>query len=187
MEPEDGELGDMQLDEDRREDVLQCRGLAERALRAGDASEAVRLLEKAMRLGGAQCPGTEEVLASARRQMAQQGQGGAAPAAGAGKRAREARQANGGVVEGRYSWSQTRETVDVNVFVPEGTKAKAVQVEVAETKVCVSVAGAKLLQGEWEFKVEPEEDPDWEVKDSEGRRVVRLTVHKAKVPGGLSV
>lgn len=186
MEPPDGEPGDMQLDgDDRREDVLQCRALAERALRVGDASEAVRLLEKAMRLGGATCPGVEDLLASARQRATERGE--VAAQATSARRAQEAQQANGGVVEGRYSWFQTRETVEVNVFAPEGTKAKAVEVKVSETGVCVTASGAKLLEGDWEFKVEPEEDPDWEVREFEGRRVVRLSVRKATVPGGLSV
>jgi len=96
-------------------------------------------------------------------------------------------QANGGSVGDRYCWSQTREIVEVNVFVPDGTKAKAIAIDVSEVRVSVIVGGVCLLEGEWEFKITPEEDPDWEVRDLSGRRAVRLTVRKAAMPGGLSV
>merc|ERR1712137_339313 len=49
------------------------------------------------------------------------------------------------------------------------------------------MGGVKLFGGDWEFKVAPEEDPDWELRDLDGRRVLRLTVKKAVMPGGLSV
>lgn len=195
MEPPDEDNDDMQLGEDRREDVLQCHGLAERALVAGDASEAVRLLEKAMRLGGAQCPGVPDLLDRARRKSAEQAvarAGGEATDPPAGVQVgrpseRVSSEAAGGTVEGRYSWTQTPETVAINIFAPEGTKAKAVRVDVSDSKMCVTATGVKLLEGDWEFKVEPEEDPDWEVRDFEGRRVIRLIVRKAKMPGGFSM
>mmetsp|Transcript_898 Transcript_898/g.2018 ORF Transcript_898/g.2018 Transcript_898/m.2018 type:complete len:345 (-) Transcript_898:101-1135(-) len=193
--------------EDCREDVLQLRALAERALRAGDAPEAVRLLEKAMRFGGASCPGTEDLLASAQRQALSSppsvsssgprgapaatvggggaGGGGAADAAG---KISEKKAAGGGVVEGRYSWSQTRDSVEVNIFIPDGVKAKAVnRVDVSETSVRIDVDGAPVFQGDWEFKIEPEEDPDWEVRQMGSQRVIRLTVKKKPMPGGLTV
>jgi len=194
MEPPDEDFDDRGDDEDHREDVLQLRALAERSLRAGDPAEAVRLLEKAMKAGGSSCPGVEDVLASARRQLQQkqaasaesaaQQQSSASTSGGSG---RGAAQANGGTVADRYSWSQTRETVEVNAFVPDGTKAKAVAVTVSEARVTITVGGSCLLEGEWEFKIAPEEDPDWEVRDLDGRRVVRLTVRKADMPGNLSI
>jgi len=188
------------LGEDRREDVLNLRGLAERALRNGDAAEAVRILEKAMRFGGSSCPGLADVLAIARRaaaaaptpaasssSLASPSDVGAASAK-EGRATDEAKAAHGGTVEGRYSWSQTRETVEVNIFVPEATKAKAVnRVRVTEEGVQVDVSGSPVLKGDWEFKVEPEEDPDWEVRSLEGRHVLRLTIRKQPLPGGLSV
>jgi len=185
VEPADEDCTMQRPEEDRREDVLQCRALAERALRAGNNAEAVRLLEKAMRIGGTSCPGLEETLAVARRRLEP-----AAPDTGKPQHSEERRK-NGGTVEGRYSWSQTRETVETNIFVPAGTKAKDVKVSVSETRVCVTVAGDKVLDGEWEFKVDPEEDPDWEVRDlpetGAGQRAVRLAVRKTVVPGGYSV
>lgn len=196
MEPLDEDLDDGGNDEDHREDVLQMRALAERALRAGDPAEAVRLLEKSMRVGGASCPGLEDLLTSARRQLQQKQQ-----AAGDGSTAEQQSAAsssavgsgsgnalaNGGIVGDRYCWSQTQETVEVNLFVPDGTKAKGVSINVSEVRLSISVGGSCLLEGEWEFKIAPEEDPDWEVRDLNGRRAVRLTVRKAVMPGGLSI
>mmetsp|Transcript_40173 Transcript_40173/g.87783 ORF Transcript_40173/g.87783 Transcript_40173/m.87783 type:complete len:324 (+) Transcript_40173:155-1126(+) len=185
--PEDEELD---MEGDLREDVLQLRGLAERALQKGDAAEGVRLLERAMRLGGEHCPGLADVLESARRQAAP-APSTAAEAASAGKRSHgdEEQKAmeRGGMVEDRYCWSQTKETVDVSVFVPAATKAKDVKVRVADDKVSIFAGNSAVLQGDWEFKVVPEEDPDWELLDRDGQRAIRLTVRKAPVPGGFSV
>merc|ERR550525_1386126 len=115
MEPADEELDCVGSEDDLREDVLQCRALAERALRRGDSAEGIRLLEKAMRLDGGRCPGLEDLLQSARNHSA-----GAIPLP-PGAKEQDARRANGGTVGDRYCWSQTRDTVQVNVFVPEST------------------------------------------------------------------
>lgn len=83
--------------------------------------------------------------------------------------------------------------MEVNVFVPSDTKAKAVSVRADDIKVTLSVGGVTYLSGEWPYKVEPDEDPDlgtmldWEVRDFDGRRAVRLTVRKQVMPGGLSI
>jgi len=185
---------DIEPGRDHREDVMQCRALAERALRDGDAAEAVRLLEKAERLGGAEMPGHDGLLQSARRQAALSASAQQTPqgddVAGQHKAgaSHDPPEANGAIVGDRYRWTQTRDSVDVYIFVPDGTKAKAVVVKVlSDIKVSISVGGVEVFAGDWEFKVDPEEDPDWEVKDDSGRRAVKLTVKKAAVPGGLSV
>jgi len=180
-EPFETEDDHAEAGQDRREDVLQCRALAERALRAGDPAEGVRLFEKAMRLGG--CPGVEDALNAARSQLA----GSQIGTEKKQKRVEDSNTINGGVVDGRYSWSQTREAVEIFVFVAEGTKARDVKVEVTETNLRLAVGASVVLAGEWEFKVAPEEDPDWELKDCDGRRAVRLRLPKAVMPGGLSV
>mmetsp|Transcript_101040 Transcript_101040/g.326137 ORF Transcript_101040/g.326137 Transcript_101040/m.326137 type:complete len:317 (-) Transcript_101040:123-1073(-) len=189
MEPADEEIEGFVPGEDWREEVLECRGLAERALQEGDAPEAVRLLEKAMRIGGAECPGLEEVLQSARKLAAAQAGGRGAAAAEAGSRppSRGARASNGGAVADRYFWDQTKDSVEVCVLVPDDTKAKDVALTVSEESVSIAVKGDKLFAGAWEYKVQPEEDPDWEVKTHEGRRIVRLTVRKAEMPGHMSI
>jgi len=192
MEPDDVAA---QPGEDHREFVLHCRGLAERALRQGDPAEASRLLEKAMRMGGADCPGLEDVLRAARQQAAGGAGTGMATAGGqpsplegsSGQKPGAADPARGGRVGDRYSWTQTKDSVEVNAFVQEGTRAKDVSVEVSETRVCVKVHGAALLDGEWEYKVVPEEDPDWEMRSLDGQRAVRLTVKKKDLPGGMSI
>merc|ERR1712039_540372 len=68
-----------------------------------------------------------------------------------------------------------------------GTKAKAVSVEVQETTLRIAVDGVILLAGDWEFKITPEEDPDWEIKDVDGRRALRLLVRKTPVAPGMSI
>merc|ERR1712046_258475 len=105
-------------------------------------------------MGGERCPGVPELLESAKQQVA---------ATNAGAAPRGAEQSNGDVANGqalhklnfvddRYSWSQTKESVQVNVFVPAGTKAKDVAVEISESALNVLVNKKRLLQGEWEFK-----------------------------------
>lgn len=181
MEAADEDLAAAGPCADHREDVLQCRELGERALRRGDAAEGVRLLEKALRLtGGAACPGLQDLLASAHKQAASAATPGVAP------HQREPRRANGGTVADRYCWSQTRDSLQVNVFVPDGTVAKDVRVQVTETSMTVSVRASAVLAGDWEYKVAPEEDPDWEMKACDGRRSIQLTVRKAEV-GGLII
>eukprot|EP00434_Breviolum_minutum_P002925 symbB.v1.2.002571.t2/scaffold137.1/size303853/2 len=189
MEEEDDEpfeTEDEVAEGDRREDVLQCRALGERALRNGDVSEGIRLLEKAIRLGG--CPGLEDTLRAARK-TAEQTQTASAKATPTPARAQETqeKEQNGGLVPEKYAWSQTKETVELNLFVQEDAKAKDVEVEITETTLKISVQRVVLLSGDWEFKVEPEEDPDWELTSREGRRVLRLLVRKAPFPGGMSV
>jgi len=181
MEVADEDLAAAGPGADHREEVLQCRELGERALRRGDTAEGVRLLEKALRLaGGAECPGLQDLLASAHRQAA----GAATP--GAAQPQQEARRANGGTVADRYCWSQTRDSLQVNAFVPDGTAARDVRVQVTETSLTVSVGASVVLGGDWEHKVAPEEDPDWEMKACGGRRSIQLTVRKAEV-GGLII
>lgn len=185
-EPEPGE--------DRREDVLQLRALAERALKRGEPSEAVRLLEKAMQAGGADCPGLEDVLKSARRQVQIQ-ESSNTSSGNNGEKTLDAKRSatdlrkakNGGVVDDRYSWSQSQETVEVHVFVPDSTRAKAVAVDVTEKRGRIAIDGQTVFEGEWEFQIEVDEDPDWEVLDMDCRRVVRLSIRKKRMPGGLSV
>lgn len=191
MEVPDEALEGMEPGDDFREDILQCRALAERALQAGDAAEGVRLLEKAFRLGGPSCPGLEVDLEAARRLLA--ASTATAPAAtlravapGATSSSSSGRR-NGGEVDGRYRWSQTRDSVEVFIYVADDTKAKSVSLKVTETSITLAVDGVNIMAGEWEFKVVPEEDPDWELRDCSGRRAVRLSVNKAPIPGGFSV
>merc|ERR1712183_674703 len=83
--------------------------------------------------------------------------------------------------------SQTRDTVDVNVFVSSAVKAREVDVKASAEDVCIRVKGEPVFKGEWPYKVAPEEDPDWEIRDFEGRRAIRLTVRKPPLPGGLTI
>eukprot|EP00928_Gymnodinium_smaydae_P018229 TRINITY_DN16943_c0_g1_i1.p1 TRINITY_DN16943_c0_g1~~TRINITY_DN16943_c0_g1_i1.p1 ORF type:complete len:340 (-),score=72.74 TRINITY_DN16943_c0_g1_i1:7-978(-) len=184
MEPSEEDLALAGPDADFREDALQCRALGERAMQRGDVTEGLRLLEKALRLDR-HLPGLEDMVAAARRQHAAALAPAPVPRAAADPGAAVA--ASGGEVAGRYCWSQTRESVEVNIYVPDGTKAKSVSASVTETNVDVKVDGKSVFAGEWEFKVEPDEDPDWEMREVNGRRAIRLTIQKAPIRGGFSV
>jgi len=184
IEPEDEAT---EPGQDRREDVLQCRALGERALQSGNVAEGIRLLEKAMRLGGHCCPGLDDLLEQARAKLVLPE--GCAQAGSIAQTTVEKldHQLNGGVVANRYCWSQSKETIELHVFVPDATKANQVKVSVSEANVKIVVGNEPVLSGDWEFKVIPEEDPDWELADSDGRRAVRLMVQKAPMPGGFRV
>eukprot|EP00971_Amphidinium_carterae_P035783 704138-Amphidinium_carterae.1 len=183
MEPDDEVLESSSLGDDHREDVLQCRALAERALRADDAVEGVRLLEKAMRLGGEDCPGLSDLYKSAMQQLQQSSTVGASVSASeTASQESDGRQQHGGIVDDRYCWSQTKETVEIHVFVPDSTKAKEVCVKTEETRVRITASGKPIFEGEWEYKVAPEEDPDWELTQIHGRKALRLLVRKASMP-----
>merc|ERR1740121_542864 len=106
MEPDDEDLLEIEPAADMREEVLNCRGLAERALGRGEPEEAIRLLEKAMRIGGAECPGLRDVLEAARRQIALRSGAQLADVV-AKPQSRETQASKGGVVADRYFWSQT--------------------------------------------------------------------------------
>merc|ERR1719335_880198 len=97
---------------------------------------------------------------------------------------------NGGVCEDRYAWSQTKDTVVVDVFVPVDTRAKDIQIKYDETDVSLKVGGVQLFGGKWKFKVvrpEDADDIDWEMKTYGNQRTVRLTVRKEDVPGGMGI
>eukprot|EP00929_Paragymnodinium_shiwhaense_P053081 TRINITY_DN26575_c0_g1_i2.p1 TRINITY_DN26575_c0_g1~~TRINITY_DN26575_c0_g1_i2.p1 ORF type:complete len:346 (+),score=75.73 TRINITY_DN26575_c0_g1_i2:62-1099(+) len=198
MEIDDGEVV---LGSDHREDVLQCQELAQRALRRSDFAEAVRLLEKALRMDvRRECPGLQDMLDAAKRQAtpsisaAQTTQSalGATPLATTGGYVQttvkhEPPEANGATVGERYRWTQSREIVEMHIYVPETTKSKDVTIKVTESTCDVRVSGNSVFSGAWEFKVDPEEDPDWELRHDDGRRAIRLLVRKAQLPGGMSI
>lgn len=189
MEIDDEELENIRDDEDLREEVLQLRGLAERALKNGNAEEGVRLLEKAVRIGGAACPGLEDLLHSARNKLAA-GKVVAVQLTEPKSSGSDANATtNGGVCGDRYAWSQTKDSVVIDVFVPADTKAKDIQIKYDEFDVSLKVGSQQLFGGKWKFKVlKPEDgDIDWEIKSFSGRRTVRLSVNKADVPGGMGI
>lgn len=89
---------------------------------------------------------------------------------------------NGGVVAERYIWSQTPEEVTVRIFVPPEVSARDVKLVVTEDKLSLRLnSGRVILEGDWDFRIEPEEDDDWEVTNIDNRRAVRVTVRK-KIP-----
>ncbi|KEP66542.1 UNVERIFIED_CONTAM: hypothetical protein HHA_257310 [Hammondia hammondi] len=84
---------------------------------------------------------------------------------------------NGGVVEGRYWWSQTKHEVTVDVKLPEGARAKEVKVEINEDGLSCTYRGAPVLQGTFPHKVEGDEEMwFWELleKKVNWRRISQL-------------
>nr|PIL96507.1 putative nuclear movement domain protein [Toxoplasma gondii COUG] len=84
---------------------------------------------------------------------------------------------NGGVVEGRYWWSQTQHEVTVDVRLPEGVRAKEVKVDIHEDGLTCQCRGAPVLQGAFPHKVEADEELwFWELleKKVNWRRLAQL-------------
>ncbi|CBZ53187.1 putative nuclear movement domain-containing protein [Neospora caninum Liverpool] len=65
---------------------------------------------------------------------------------------------NGGVVKGRYWWSQTKHEVTIDVQLPEGARAKDMTVEIREDGCCCMYRGTPVLKGTFPHKVEPDEE-----------------------------
>jgi hypothetical protein len=93
-----------------------------------------------------------------------------------------------------YVWSQDRREVVVNVLVPPKATAKEVRVSidelsiamgVSETRMLVTHAGSKLVDGKLAYECKPFENDDWELVDlkgdPDGRRIVRITLTKAAI------
>eukprot|EP00820_Chromera_velia_P009137 Cvel_20959.t1-p1 / transcript=Cvel_20959.t1 / gene=Cvel_20959 / organism=Chromera_velia_CCMP2878 / gene_product=hypothetical protein / transcript_product=hypothetical protein / location=Cvel_scaffold1926:35356-36392(+) / protein_length=256 / sequence_SO=supercontig / SO=protein_coding / is_pseudo=false len=70
---------------------------------------------------------------------------------------------NGGR-EGEVMWSQARHEVTVTAEVPEGTRARQVDVKVKETHLSISLDGVPLVEGDLCHRVEEDEDEwQWEL------------------------
>jgi hypothetical protein len=129
----------------------------------------------------------------------------AAASSSSSSSARHSRTENGGVVPGKYCWSQTRDELIVNVFVPAGTTAKQIAVDGTDQELTVTCGGEVVEGGSLLYRVKaPEEDDDidWELLDDEGLgkqdegkagqaaaqggRMVRVTLVKDS-PGGVVV
>ncbi|PFH33504.1 hypothetical protein BESB_077210 [Besnoitia besnoiti] len=111
----------------------------------------------------------------------------AAEPAGAGSSASAARAAqrrdetllieNGGVVEGRYFWSQTRHEVVVDVLLPKGARGKDLKVELRTDSCCCTYKGTAVLSGAFPHTIEEDEDMwFWELveKKINWKRLARL-------------
>jgi hypothetical protein len=109
---------------------------------------------------------------------------------------------NGGVVADKYAWSQTKDTVTINGFVPKGTRAGSVVVAVHPQKIKITASSSskaakeKVVVVEGDLWSEVEEvdagdDLDWEVRDvpsdPKGRRVVSVTMTKKTAKLGFGV
>merc|ERR1719198_2866643 len=108
-----------------------------------------------------ECPGLRDMLEGAKKHAARGGANSSKAAAAGGYAhapaiSHEPPEANGGTVGDRYRWTQTREVVDIHIYVPEATKGRDVVVKVSESTCDVRVSGISVFSGAWEFKVDPE-------------------------------
>lgn len=81
---------------------------------------------------------------------------------------------NGGITD-KYRWTQTLADVNIYVPVPEGTRAKQLNVTIANTKLAVGLKGQEtVIDGELHARVKAD-DCFWTVEDN---KVVNITLQK---------
>ncbi|PHJ22881.1 nuclear movement domain-containing [Cystoisospora suis] len=65
---------------------------------------------------------------------------------------------NGGVVQGRYLWSQTKHEVNIDIRLPPEARGKDVKVAIKENSCTCTYKGQVVLKGDFCHKVEDDED-----------------------------
>jgi len=84
--------------------------------------------------------------------------------------------ANGGNLE-KYNWGQSLQEVTVNVYLPDGTTSKMLNVAMTSKKCSVKIKnGATIIEGDW-FKPIKLEDSPWCIEtDGKGRKILQLNL-----------
>jgi hypothetical protein len=86
--------------------------------------------------------------------------------------------ANGGNLAA-YNWGQTLNEVTVNVYLPEGTTSKMLNVVMTQKKCSVKIKnGATLLEGDWMKPIKLEDSPWCIETDNKGRKILQLNLTK---------
>lgn len=78
----------------------------------------------------------------------------------------------------KYNWGQTLSEVTVNVYLPPGTNAKGLSVNLMNKKCAVKLSATKesLFEGEW-FKPINCEESLWCIEtDGAGRKILQLSL-----------
>ena len=119
---------------------------------------------------------------------------------------------NGAVVDNKYAWSQTKDTVSMYIFIPSDTRGKDVIIELLEKSLKIKLKATKgtmttvdknnknnkqgelFINGEFAYSiVEPEDmyDIEWEIikipGDPQNRKAISIQLKKKPLPGGFSV
>jgi len=85
------------------------------------------------------------------------------------------------VEEGSYTWTQDNDEVEIRVLCPACTKAKDVKCTIKSKSIALGIAtlpNPEVLQGNFSATVDPD-DTNWSIENSDGRRLVRVTIAKA--------
>ena len=85
---------------------------------------------------------------------------------------------NGGNLDA-YNWGQSLSEVTCNVYLPDGTTSKMLNVVMTSKKCSVKIKnGATLIEGDW-FKPIKLEDSPWCIEtDGKGRKILQLNLTK---------
>ena len=87
-------------------------------------------------------------------------------------------QSNGGNTD-KYNWGQTLNEVTINVYLPDGTTSKMINVVITAKKCSVKIKnGATILEGEWNKPIKVEDSPWCIETDSKGRKILQLNLTK---------
>lgn len=86
---------------------------------------------------------------------------------------------NNGAKFDTYEFTQTLQDLTVSFYIPEGIKAKNLDIVITAKKMKVGIKGEEpILSGEWN-KIIKTEDTLWTIEDMDGRRVVQIQVDKS--------
>mmetsp|Transcript_22441 Transcript_22441/g.89997 ORF Transcript_22441/g.89997 Transcript_22441/m.89997 type:complete len:242 (-) Transcript_22441:2416-3141(-) len=107
------------------------------------------------------------------------------------KKQKRNKQQNGGITS-KYYWTQDKRQVEIFFYVPAGTKANTVILEIGSgNHLFLSIDGKVLVDENLAFTPEDTEDDflDWSIEDDDDlvdQRVVRLTLKKKSPSGTVS-
>ncbi len=86
--------------------------------------------------------------------------------------------ANGGNLT-NYNWGQSLNEVTVNVYLPEGTTSKMLNVVMTQKKCSIKIKnGATLIEGDWNKPIKLEDSPWCIETDNKGRKILQLNLTK---------
>lgn len=85
---------------------------------------------------------------------------------------------NGGNNE-TYNWGQSLQEVTVNIYLPDGTTSKMLNVVMTAKKCSIKIKnGATLMEGEWHKPIIVEDSPWCLETDGKNRRILQLNLTK---------
>lgn len=77
-----------------------------------------------------------------------------------------------------YTWTQSLQDLQVCVFIPEGTRAKDLNIIYTGKKLKCGLKGKDpILEGNWFKQIKPD-DTLWTIEEIDGKRVVQFSIEK---------